>query len=61
MNVLSYENYCLKVKLQELLEKMARIQGEKIEKDVIELFSGYMETRLEPFQEQLNKLETTEK
>ena len=34
MNVLSYENYCLKVKLQELLEKMARIQGEKIEKDV---------------------------
>ena len=34
---------------------------EKFEKDVIELFSGYMETRLEPFQEQLNKLETTEK
>jgi chromosome segregation ATPase len=26
MNVLSYENYCLKVKLQELLEKMANIQ-----------------------------------
>lgn len=33
MNVLSYENYCLKVKLQELLEKMARFQGDKIEKD----------------------------
>jgi DNA repair exonuclease SbcCD ATPase subunit len=33
MNVLSYENYCLKGKLQELLEKMSRLQGEKIEKD----------------------------
>lgn len=32
MNVLSYENYCLKVKLQELLEKMARLQGGKVEK-----------------------------
>jgi chromosome segregation ATPase len=29
MNVLSYENYCLKVKLQELLEKMANIQNGK--------------------------------
>lgn len=29
MNVLSYENYCLKVKLQELLEKMANIQTGK--------------------------------
>ena len=33
MNVLSYENYCLKVKLQELLEKMTRLQGGKVEKD----------------------------
>lgn len=32
MNVLSYENYCLKVKLQELLEKMTRLQGGKVEK-----------------------------
>ena len=36
MNVLSYENYCLKVKLQELLEKIARLQGEKIEKGDIQ-------------------------
>ena len=32
MNVLSYENYCLKIKLQELLEKMTRLQGGKVEK-----------------------------
>ena len=32
MNVLSYENYCLKIKLQELLEKMTRLQGGKMEK-----------------------------
>ena len=31
MNVLSYENYCLKIKLQELLEKMTRLQGGKLE------------------------------
>lgn len=33
MNVLSYENYCLKIKLQELLEKMTRLQGGKVDKN----------------------------
>jgi hypothetical protein len=36
MNVLSYENYCLKVKLQELLEKMTNLHGGKFEQQAIE-------------------------
>jgi hypothetical protein len=31
----------------------------KYENDVVELFSNYIKTRLEPFQEQLTKIETT--
>jgi hypothetical protein len=47
-----YEN------IKKTAEKYSDI--EKFERQVVELFSGYIQTRLEPFQEQLTKVETTE-
>jgi len=56
MNVLSYENYCLKVKLQELLEKITRLQGEKIEKDENPPLSQKLEPEKESeYKEIINK------
>lgn len=47
--------------LYENCEKTANKYSDntKFENSVTELFSGYLQTRLEPFQEQLTKLETT--
>ena len=52
----------VKKRYQNIYDELKELEIEVVdEKEVIELFSGYMETRLVPFQEQLNKLETTEK
>jgi len=56
INVISYENYCLKVKLQELLEKITRLQGEKIEKDENPPLSQQLEQEKESeYKEIINK------
>ena len=47
-----YEN------IQKTAEKYSNT--DKFERQIEELFSGYLNTRLEPFQEQFNKLQTTE-
>jgi glycosyltransferase involved in cell wall biosynthesis len=48
-----YEN------IKKTAEKYSDI--EKFERQVVDTFTRYIDTRLEPFQEQLTKLETTEK